>query len=316
MYSYQSFDDVFSFDLRCAYDDQAVHDIEVCRKKLEGLFVDKVLKLMGIKRITKIYPPKTNGDLRNLHKAIVDSAGADHHKISVLYYVLLDLDAPTGRRVYSSSLESCSYMPPKYSIYMKGLWHMDRFEFDVALQYLTHPSLIPTFADEILEALVRHAKHGDLRLPLAYYHTVQPALASSSAMESLFSSIARNSVTEAFYFTRSQPEYARRHMLQILIALVVNNSSQKTIASRSMELVNLPFSAEEEEWFEKYLVEGEGRLLKKGKDTLMMRKIGTGKFSEALSVEGASGRTHGGLGWHVIAGGIQDGLGPRMEPLN
>lgn len=78
-------------------------------------------------------------------------------------------------------------------------------------------------------------------------------------------------------------------------------------------MVNLPFSAEEEEWFERYLLKGDGRLLKKGKDTLMMRKIGTGKFNEFWSVEGVSGRTYGGIEWNVIGGGIQDGLGPRMD---
>jgi hypothetical protein len=111
----------------------------------------------------------------------------------------------------------------------------------MALQYLTHPSLIPTFPDDILEVLVRHAKN-DLTLSLAYYHTVQPALTSTQALESLFSAIARTSVTEGFYFSRGQPEYAQRHMFEMLIALVLNNSPQTTIADRSVELVNLPLT--------------------------------------------------------------------------
>ncbi|KAL3426148.1 hypothetical protein PVAG01_02939 [Phlyctema vagabunda] len=312
MFSYQKFDDVFSFDPKYAYDDQTVHDIEGSRKTLEGLFIDRVLKLLGVKRPAKLYPPKTNGDLKNLHKAISESNGADHHKISVLYYILLDIDAPTGRRNYSTAFESASFLPAKYQIYMRGLWYMDRFEFEVALQYLSHPSLIPTFADEILEVLVRHAKHGD-QLALAYYYTTQPTLSGTQALESLFSSIAETSVTEAYYFTRSQPEHARRHMFDILIALVLNNSTSRTIADRSLELVNLPFSAEEDEWFEDYLVRGEGRLLKKGKDTLMMRRIGTGRFTESLAVKGLSGREIAGMDWNTVLEGIQHGLGPRVD---
>ena len=79
----------------------------------------------------KYYPPKSNSDLRNLHKVIVESAGADHHKISVLYYLLLDFDYATGKRDYSTAFEQYAFLPPKYQKYMKGLWHMDRKEFEV-----------------------------------------------------------------------------------------------------------------------------------------------------------------------------------------
>lgn len=79
----------------------------------------------------KLYPPKTNGELRNLHKAVVESAGEDHHKLSVIFYILLDFDAPTGRRDYSTAFERSSFLPEKYQIYMKGLWHMDQLEFEV-----------------------------------------------------------------------------------------------------------------------------------------------------------------------------------------
>jgi hypothetical protein len=182
----------------------------------------------------------------------------------------------------------------------------------VALQYLTHPSLIPTFPDEVLEVLVRHAKNNDLSLPLAYYHTVQPTLTSAQAIESLFSAMARTSVTEAFYFARGQPEYGQRHMFEMLIALVLNNSSKDTISDRSVELVNLPLNPKEEEWFEEYLQHGEGRSIKKAKDTLMMRRIGTGNFSGSLSIRNPNSHSMSGLDWHTLSEAVQDGLGPRL----
>lgn len=84
---------------------------------------------------TKYYPPKSNGDLRNLHKTIVESGGtADTPKISVLYYLLLELDYPTGKREYSTALEQNAFLPAKYQIYMKGLWHLDRKEFEVCIR--------------------------------------------------------------------------------------------------------------------------------------------------------------------------------------
>lgn len=183
------------------------------------------------------------------------------------------------------------------------------------MQYLTHPSLIPTFPDDILEVLVRHAKNNDLTLPLAYYHTVQPALTSTQALEGLFSAIARTSVTEAFYFCRGQQEYAQRHMFEMLISLVLNNSSKETVADRCVELVNLPFTAEEEEWFEEYLSNGEGTQIPKAADTLMIRKLGTGRFTESLAVEGMQGRRIGGLDWKILSAAVEDGLGPRLDVM-
>lgn len=182
----------------------------------------------------------------------------------------------------------------------------------MALQYLTHPSLIPTFPDEILEVLVRHAKNYDLSRALAYYYTVQPSLVNTQAIESLFSAMARTSVTEAFFFSRGQPEHARRHMFQMLISLVLNNSPKDTAADRSVELINLPLSEEEEGWFEEYLQHGEGRQMRKAKDTLMMRRIGTGNFTESLSIRHMNGRSVGGLDWQTLSEAVQDGLGPRI----
>ncbi|KAG0647174.1 elys transcription factor [Hyphodiscus hymeniophilus] len=313
MFNYHHFEEVFSFDTNCSYPENESYSIEAHRKVLQGLFVDKVLKLLGIKRPAKLYPPQSNGDLRTLHKTIVESSGADHHKISVLYYILLDFDAPTGRRVHSGAFEENSFLPQKYQIYMKGLWHLDRREFEIALQYLTHPSLIPTFSDDILEALVRQSKNNDLTLALAYYHTVQPALTSSQALECLFSAIARTSVTEAFYFCRGQQEYAQLHMFQMLISLVLNSPPHSNIVDRSVELVNLPFTVEEDKWFEEYLTNGEGRKLRKAPDTLLIRKIATGRFTESLAVKGINVRAIGGMDWNTLSDAVQSGMGPRLN---
>jgi len=150
-FNYQNFNEVFAFDLNCCHDEIAIQTIEKNRKTLEGLFLDRVLKMLRIKKrecqssiqrrvirvlnlfsATKLYPANDNKKLRDLHEAIVKSDGADHHKISILHYLLLDFDAPTGRREYSTRFEKAAYLPEKYAIYMKGLWHMDRLEFEVS----------------------------------------------------------------------------------------------------------------------------------------------------------------------------------------
>jgi hypothetical protein len=120
-------------------------------------------------------------------------------------------------------------------------------------------------------------------------------------------------VTEAFYFSRTKAPYTHRHTFEMLIALVIHNSPVETIADRSVELVNLPMSVEEEEWFEDYLLHGDGTKLKKAKDTVLFRRMATGKFTESLAVKPSNNRSISGLDWNSLARGVESGLGPRLE---
>ncbi len=151
MFDYREFEEVFDFNAQYSYDSSVVETIEANRRALEGLFVDRVLKLNDIKRresgqhaplisrvnlvesaAAKYYPPKSNSDLRTLHQAICVGNHGDHTKLSLLYYILLDCDAMT-KRTCSAIFEERSLLPNAYQIFMKGLWHMDRLEFEVSL---------------------------------------------------------------------------------------------------------------------------------------------------------------------------------------
>lgn len=55
----------------------------------------------------------------------------------------MDCDGPTGKRDYSDKFEIYTYLPMKYTIYMKGLWHLDRLELDVS-------SLLETWEEIVL----------------------------------------------------------------------------------------------------------------------------------------------------------------------
>jgi len=94
----------------------------------------------------------------------------------------------------------------------------------------------------------------------------------------------------------------------MLIAVVLNNSSKNTIADRSVELVNLPFTEEEAQWFEEYLTNGDGKSLRNANDTLMMRKVGTGNFQESLALRHRGNRGIDGLDWLKLSEAVQDGL--------
>jgi hypothetical protein len=122
-----------------------------------------------------------------------------------------------------------------------------------------------------------------------------------------------SSVTEAFHFSRAQVPNTHRHTFQMLISLVIHNSPADTIADRSIELVNLPMNTEEEEWFEDYLLHGDGTRLKKAKDTVLFRRMATGKFTESLAVKPGNTRAISGLDWNSLTHGVENGLGPRRD---
>jgi hypothetical protein len=99
----------------------------------------------------------------------------------------------------------------------------------------------------------------------------------------------------------------------MLISLVLNNSPKETIADKSVELCTLPLTPQQEEWFEEYLLRGEGAGIKKAKDTVMFRRVGTGRFKEALALKGLSPKPQNGLDWKSLSNAVQDGMGPRMD---
>jgi hypothetical protein len=149
-----------------------------------------------------------------------------------------------------------------------------------ALEHLTHPSLTPEFADEIIAVLVRHGSHdGDFTLPLAYYHTVQPVLRNPETLRLLFGALAHTSVTEALYFSRTYPEHARQGLFEQLVGSVLEAGEREARSAgrggsgaRRKELVSLAFDEEEERWFREFLVSGEGRTSADARPTLAARR--------------------------------------------
>ncbi|KAI2631544.1 nuclear pore complex assembly-domain-containing protein [Hypomontagnella submonticulosa] len=296
------FDKIFGSLDPFPYDRSFVQHLESSRRSLEGsLFIDRVLKALNLSKATSHYPPKNADALRQLYLHIFESKNATiHHKLSVVFYLLLDIDDRNGSNRAEAYARNAS-IPQKYRIFMRGLWHMDALQFDLALQYLTHPSLEPDFVDDIITVLVRHAKNGDYRLPLAYYHTVQPMIQSSAALELLFDALARSSVIDAFQFSRSHADFMRRQLFQRLIMSVLRSDRSDESAERALDLTSLPFDSEEEQWFKECLENGEGKRLPAAKDTLLMRRIATG---------------HSGYGgeagtWGVILEGFKTGNGGR-----
>lgn len=175
----------------------------------------------------------------------------------------------------------------------------------LALEDLAHPSLSPEFSDNIIITLVQNAENDDYSLALAYYHTVKPVLDDPSALEHLFEAMARTSLAEAFYFSRTHPEQTRRLLFEQLIASVLESAGSAETATRATELVSLPLDSAEERWFQEYLTSGDGRKLRKAKDTVLMRRVVTGRH-ESIADKDLGGQ------WGIVLGGFKSGMGGRV----
>lgn len=309
MLNFNCFEDVFGFEMEHIYDDDLINEIQLNRVSHERLFIDRLIVFLGIEKPSKCYPPESHVDLKSLHKAVVESESEDQDKLSVLYYILLDYEHADKSNELAKILKEFP-LPQKYQILTKGLWFMDRKQFEYALHYIVHPSLNPSFTSEIMETLV-NSSGGDMTLPLAYYHTFQPQLSKEKGLKILFSAYAKASVIEAFYFSRKHNKHTQRDMFETLIATVIHDSTKSRKSARSMELVNLPFTPQETSWFEEYLTEGEGKDSEKAADILSMRLIATGNFSGFLSLQVNKSRQTDGLDWNIIADATKKGMGPR-----
>jgi hypothetical protein len=172
---------------------------------------------------------------------------------------------------------------------------------------LTDPSLVPTFPEEILYTLCKHNKT-DPQIALAYYHAVSPpVILSSKTLDALLDVMAQASLTEAYFFTKTQDLPTQHHLFRRLLSFVHGASGGQIRAVRASELIGLPLNHDEEMWFEEFLIEGKGRALYGAKDTVTMRRIVMGRTGEAVNVvEGYKDRNIDGLSWASLTKGLQD----------
>lgn len=162
--------------------------------------------------------------------------------------------------------------------------------------------MIPTFPDEILYALTltKLPKHDD-SLAIAYFLTAAPPLATEKVQRAFFDTLCRSNVTEAFYFTRKHDEVLRRGYFEQLVGFVLKTAPGQMRSKRAMELIGLPLGDDEEEWFEEALLHGNASTLPGAKDTVMMRRLATGRLSGlSAELESLVGKNVDGLNWDSL----------------
>lgn len=277
----------------------------------------------------KMYPPQGDAGLRDLHKRVCEAPIALHYKHCLIFYLLRDL-SPHYKTTpeWATQFATDVHLELRFWTFVEGIWELDHLQFNNAVGHLTHPSIIPTFPDEILLTLLnrRHHKLSGMNetdiLPLAYYNCVKPPLASDAVRQPFVRYLAARNVTEAYFWIRARPEHEHKDLLEAMVEQVLDHRSwaggdiknvQHIYSKEDMavELVGLPFSEEEEQWLEKYLTEGKGRTLRGAEDTVYMRLIATGQLQRFADAKVRSGRVHNGVDWNKLKNGVKRGLGPR-----
>jgi hypothetical protein len=201
------------------------------------------------------------------------------------------------------SFASQVYLPRRYELVMTGLWELDHCQFSRALEHLTDPSVTPTFADEVLLTLIRHPKC-DNTLAMAYYLTVNPPLQNKQALDAYFDILCNASIVEAYRYSRKQPANKHMALFEKLIRFVHSDTADEMRAERAFLLIGLPFTEEEEKWFEDCLLHGLASKCPGARDSVVMRRIAVRNHIQN-SLDRHSGPKVNGLNWDDILSSLQ-----------
>lgn len=280
----------------------------------------------------RAYPPKNTQQLHDLHARIVAADTSLHNKHCLIFYILKDL-APQyhGTTELAEGFALSVHLEKRFWTFIEGLWCLDHAEFRTAVEHLTHPSIIPTFPDEILLTLMKgRDKLGSLGaqksteddiLPLAYYNCVKPPLEDPKIRDEFAKYLSGRNVTETYYWIRERPDHEHNHLLEILMEQTLERSAwahddaeDYPRQDKALEFVSLPFISEEEEFIEKFLTEGKGRTFRGAQDTVLMRQVATGRLTDVANETGTKGgKRLDGVNWDMLKDGVGQGLGPRKD---
>ncbi|RMZ84161.1 hypothetical protein DV738_g783, partial [Chaetothyriales sp. CBS 135597] len=273
MYDWTDFDSVFHSGADGFVDQKYVDAALTHRKELgDVLFFDRIWTAVKLKHPAKSYPPRSAADLRNLWAKVIKTEISEELKVSLLYYLVRDSRKP---RIEAEFVRK-TFMPAKFRIQVAGLWELDHCAFARALEYLTQPSLTPTFQDDILEALLKHPAC-DSSLAMAYYISVQPPLQTASSLYAYFGLLTSASLVQAFHFARRRPEH--KALFEHLVLQTHAQAPGEARAAAAIQLISLPFSSEEETWFEESLLHGRAAKCNGAKDSVLMRRLARGRLS-------------------------------------
>ncbi|CBX98024.1 hypothetical protein LEMA_P094330.1 [Plenodomus lingam JN3] len=334
MLDVEDFDTVFQ---GLNYSNGLVQEIQEYQHALGGrTFFERLLDLLKITGMShtrkRIYPPKNAQQLQELHRRIVSAKTTLHNKHCLIFYLLKDLSPLQHSEVeLSDAFARDVHLEKRFWTFIEGLWALDRMDFAIAVGHLTHPSIIPTFPDDIMHTLLKgrdrlnsvgvQKRKEDEVLPLAYYNCVKPPLDDEKVRVDFAKYLAGRNVTETYWWIHTRPEYEHKALLEILVEQTLEKGAWSSSpvddgysrSDKAVELVSLPLSDGEDEFIEKFLTEGKGRTFRGAEDTVMMRRIATGRLTQAVGENGLRGIRKDGVNWEILRDSMKNGLGPRRD---
>ena len=90
-------------------------------------------------------------------------------------------------------------------------------------------------------------------------------------------------------------------MFETLVTLIHEEDPDDARALRALQLIGLPFTEEEETWFEECLLHGSAAKLPGAKDSVLMRRLAKGRMQTGSSaVDRLKGSKIDGVNWEDI----------------
>ena len=319
MYDWTSFDTVFERASKWTYEQPTLHTLLRNRQNMDGvLFFDRICESLGLKQgkvviamamfqladidlAVRLFPPKSNPDLRKLFDTVVNASAPDHQKHAIIYYILKDCKPlPDHGETFAQNI----YLPRRYKLFISGLHKLDQCQTKQALELLTDPSLTPTFSDQILYTVLQNSKV-DKALAMAYYITVSPPLDDRKTLNAYFSCLCHINIVHAYHFCQTRGDSDRKTLFEQLILSAMSSKGDQSVM-RAETLVGLPFTQTEVLWFEDFLLHGKGSSCHGAKDSVVMRRIATSKGHTNLpSLQRFRGQNIDGIDWRDVQTNIR-----------
>jgi Nuclear pore complex assembly len=253
--------------------------------------------------VAKSFPPKSNQELRKLFDTVVNASAPDYQKHAIIYYILKDCKPIADQgEMFARKV----YLPRKYKVLISGLHHLDQGQAKQALELLTDPSLTPTFSDQILYTLIQNPKVDNSSI-MAYYLSVSPPLDDQKTLKAFFSLQCDNDIVHAYHFCQIRVNPERKALFEQLVLAAVSPKGGKTVP-RAETLIGLPFDSMETQWFENFLLHGKGSTLLGAKDSVIIRRIATGRdYTDLQSLQRFRGQKIDSVHWGDIQSNLQLG---------
>lgn len=230
-----SFAATFSLDpTKFPYSRQTVTAKREARTFLHNqLFFDLVLaEVAQVPNSTKLYPPRSLSDLRNLHQAIENCPVDLLKKQCCIYYILRDW------RTHLEYAEE-QMIPYNYCKLIDSYWYLDNGKYAEALLSLTSPGLTPNFATKIMQTFL---KSDNSAMVVTYVRTIQNPLDTEEKIDLYLGALMRLNIRQALLFTKTTDTAVRRKLFRRVLEFA-QETQQGTLI-----LVDFPFDQEEEKW--------------------------------------------------------------------